>query len=203
MLQVAIFVYDDAEPLDFTGPFEVFATANRMAERLGKPSPFRPFLVGKTGEPVTARGGLRVMPNYAIDDHPSVDVLIVPGGLHEPQMAREDLQDWIWQRYKDTMVVASVCTGAFILADAGVLDRKKVVTHHEDMELLQEKFPLVKAQVGSKKRFIDEGGIITSAGVSAGIDMSLHLVERFAGMELKDAVIENMEWVTDADLRRL
>lgn len=194
MLQVAIFVYDDAEPLDFAGPFEVFATANRMAERLGMPSPFRLFLVGKTGEPVAARGGFRVMPSYAIEDHPSVDLLIMPGGMHEPQMAREDLREWIYKTHETAIVTASVCTGAFILADAGVLDGRKVITHHEDMETLQKKFPRIEVQMNSKERFIDDGSIVTSAGVSAGIDMSLHLVERFCGMELKDAVIENMEW---------
>lgn len=193
-LNIAIFIYEDAEPLDFTGPFEVFTTANRMAERIGMPSPFRPFLIGITDDLVIARGGFRVMPYCSISDHPGLDVIIVPGGNYEPQLGLEDLQDWIWQRYKDTMVVASVCTGAFILGYAGVLDRKKVITHHEDMDLMKEIFPLAKVQTSSGKRFIDEGGIVTSAGVSAGIDMSLHLVERFTSRELADLTAKNMEW---------
>ncbi|MCH8559066.1 MAG: DJ-1/PfpI family protein [Balneolia bacterium] len=191
---IAIFIYDDAEVLDFAGPFEVFATANRMAERLGMLSPFKTFLIGKTLGPVTARGGFRVMPSYAIDDHPSVDVLIVPGGLHEPQMARDDLREWIHKTHETSIVTTSVCTGAFILADAGVLDGRKVITHHEDREILQKEFPWCEVIDDNRKRFIDDGSVVTSAGVSAGIDMSLHLVERFGDKKLAKMTAENMAY---------
>ncbi len=176
MLNVGIYLYDEAEVLDFSGPFEVFATASRL---WGADGCFHTFLVGETGGPVVARGGYRVQPNYGLRDHPPLDVLIVAGGAHRGEMEKPAVLGWIARQAAEARIVASVCTGAFLLARAGVLERQRVTTHWEDIADLKRTFPGLTVLDGV--RWVDEGHVVTSAGISAGIDMSLHLVGRLAG----------------------
>jgi len=187
-LNVGIFVYDDVEVLDFAGPFQVFTTAERMA-RPGKP--FATFTVAAS-DSVQARGGLPIVPSYTFGREPHIDVLIVPGGVHTDELGKRDVIDWIAASAAKTQLTASVCTGAFLLAKAGVLDGKTATTHWEDIDDFRKSFPGIP--IDPAVRWVDEGKIVTSAGISAGIDMSLHLVERLAGEPLARRAARQMDY---------
>ena len=184
MPNVGIFVFDDVEVLDFAGPYEVFTTAARMHARIDAKAPplFNVFTIGRTTSPLRARAGLSVFPDHDFAHHPPIDLLIIPGGVVTAELARPDVTQWIAAASTSSKLTASVCTGAFLLAKAGLLDGKRATTHWEDIEDLKSMFPSVKVQ--TNQRWVDEGKIITSAGISAGIDMSLHLVEKMAGRVL-------------------
>ena len=187
-LNVGIFVFDDVEVLDFAGPFQVFTTAQRVAR---PDTPFATFTVGQSAE-VLARGGLTIEPSYIVGREPHIDVLIVPGGVVTDELAKPAVIDWIAARSARAQLTASVCTGAFLLAKAGVLDGKKATTHWEDIDDFRKSFPGIP--IDAEARFVDEGRIVTSAGISAGIDMSLHLVERLAGEPLARRTARQMDY---------
>lgn len=189
-MTIGIYIYDNAEVLDFSGPFEVFSTASRVC-----PSglPFRVFLVGETGGVVTARNGFQVVPAYGFHDHPALDVLIVAGGVHTGEMPKARVIRWIAEQSEKAMLAASVCTGAFLLAKAGVLTTQNVTTHWDDIPDLRRQFP--DLSVHESKRWVDEGSIVTSGGISAGIDMCLHLVGRLQSPELAERTARQMEYV--------
>lgn len=193
MLSVGILVFDDVEILDFSGPYEVFATAARVQARLSDAqSLFRCFLVAADMRPVRARGGMKVLPDCVLPPSADLDVLIVPGGDVSKVLGRRAVTDWIRAQAKHTMLTASVCTGAFLLAEAGLLDGLPVTTHWEDQQDLQARHPQLK--VRQNVPWIDCGRVVTSAGIAAGIDMSLHLVERLAGRQLAQATAKQMEY---------
>jgi transcriptional regulator GlxA family with amidase domain len=121
-----------------------------------------------------------------------VDVLVVPGGVVTAEMAKQPVTDWIARTAATSQLTASVCTGAFLLAQAGVLRTQRCTTHWEDVADLQAQFPALQVLEGP--RWVSEGGVVTSAGISAGIDMSLHLVERLAGRELALATARQMDY---------
>ena len=191
---VGIYLFDEVEVLDFAGPFEVFSTASRVHVRLQPDAmpPFEVFTLADTRRTVKARGGLLVEPHFEITKHPHLDILIIPGGVVTAELAREEVIDWIARTAQSSAVTASVCTGAFLLAKAGLLHNKKATTHWEDIEDLREMFPEVIIEGGV--RWIESGKIVTSAGISAGIDMSLHLVVRFEGEELARRTAYQMEF---------
>jgi len=187
-LNVGIFVYDDVEVLDFAGPFQVFTTAERMAR---PDKPFATFTVA-AGNEVRARGGLPLVPSYTFGREPHIDVLIVPGGIVTDELDRPAVIEWIAARAAEARLTASVCTGAFLLAKAGVLDGRKATTHWEDIDDFRKSFPGIP--IDADARFVDEGHIVTSAGISAGIDMSLHLVARLAGEPLASRTARQMDY---------
>ncbi|MDH5355444.1 MAG: DJ-1/PfpI family protein [Gammaproteobacteria bacterium] len=193
-MNVGIYIYDKAEVLDFSGPFEVFSTASRVS---GSPETFNVFLVSETGNTVSARGGFNVNPNYGFLDHPSIDLLIIVGGVHTEEMRKPGVLSWIGKESRKAQIVASVCTGAFLLAEAGVLSNQKVTTHWEDIPGLREGYP--QLNVLDNQRWVDEGNIITSGGISAGIDMSLHLVSKIKNKDLAEKTAKQMEfdWTTN------
>jgi transcriptional regulator GlxA family with amidase domain len=193
-IAVAIFVFDDVEVLDFAGPYEVFTTASRVYRRTHPSNldPFQVFTVGRTGEPVRARAGLLVHVDYSFHTCPPVDLLVVPGGIVTRELANPAVVHWIERTSRSSQLTASVCTGAFLLARAGLLSGRSAVTHWEDSDELRTMFPSVHVETG--KRWVDAGAIVTSAGISAGIDMSLHLVERTAGRELALQTARQMEF---------
>lgn len=199
---VGIFLYEEIEVLDFTGPYEVFSTAVRVKKRLDAAAekPFVVVTVAERLEPVRARGGLTVLPQACIATHPSLDILIIPGGVHTPLLEREQLIGWIARCAMRAEITASVCTGAMLLARAGLLSGKPATTHWEDLPELRA-YPEI--DVIDDKRWIDTGKIITSAGISAGIDMSLHIVARVEGEELAMRTARQMEytWQASADGR--
>lgn len=182
------------EVLDFAGPFEVFSTASRVKSRLkpGTPKPFEVVTISARLRPLRARGGLLVQPHFDFADHPALDILVVPGGDVNSELKRAGVTDWIARTAPGTRVTASVCTGAFLLGKAGLLNGKRATTHWEDVADLRAMFPQV--QVETSGRWVDTGQVITSAGISAGIDMSLHIVRRIAGKELAIRTARQMEY---------
>jgi transcriptional regulator GlxA family with amidase domain len=183
-MNIGIYSYDGVEVLDFTGPFEVFTTAARVSARLspGAEPTFHVFLVAEDRGMVKARGGLHVQPDYTIQQHPEIEVLIVPGGVHEPELDKPQVIKWIAIISKTTGLTASVCTGAFLLAGADLLQDRPCTTHWEDITDLRAKFPNLDVREGVP--WVESGKVITSAGISAGIEMALHLVTRLAGKDL-------------------
>ncbi|HAV62051.1 MAG TPA: thiamine biosynthesis protein ThiJ [Verrucomicrobiales bacterium] len=196
---VGIYIFDEVEVLDLGGPFEVFSTASRMKLRLAPDTakPFEVFTVADTLRPVRARGGLTIQPAFELTDHPAIDVLIVPGGEVGAELKREVLIAWIARTSAKASLTASVCTGAFLLAKAGLLAGKTVTTHWEDVADLRAMFP--DLTVVDDRRWVDAGDVVTSAGISAGIDMSLQLVARLEGEELAVRTARQMDY----DWRRL
>lgn len=188
-MNIGIYIYDQAEVLDFSGPFEVFSTASRICP---DEHPFKVFLIGETGQPVVARAGYQVIPNYGIHTHPQLDLLIVAGGYHHDEIKKGNVLNWIAKQAEQVGLIASVCSGAWLLAEAGVLTNQNVTTHWEDIPALQESFPHLKVYKNS--RWIDAREVITSAGISAGIDMSLHLVGRFHSIALAQKTAKQMEY---------
>jgi transcriptional regulator GlxA family with amidase domain len=200
-LRVGMYVYDQVEVLDFAGPYEVFSTATRVASRLtpGTPAPFSVALIAREARLVRARAGLEVRPSFTIDDHPPLDVLLVPGGVHDGELARGDVIAWIARQGATARLTASVCTGAFLLAAAGLLDGLEVTTHWEDCADLARAFPGVVVREGV--RWIEHERVATSAGISAGLDMSLRLVARLAGDALASATARQMDYAWRSDPR--
>ncbi|NHZ33421.1 DJ-1/PfpI family protein [Massilia rubra] len=193
---IGIYVFDDVEVLDFAGPYEVFTCATRMAAKLAPDgeAPFRVRTIGATTAMLRARAGLSVLPEADFAGAGDIDVLIVPGGVVTNELAKPDVIAWIAATAGKSELTASVCTGAILLAQAGLLDGQEATTHWADVEELRASFPLVR--VREQRRWIDNGAIVTSGGISAGIDMSLHLVERLAGRELalRTAHLMEYEW---------
>lgn len=192
---VGIFVFDNVEVLDFAGPYEVFTTASRVYGKqnlLSSVTPFEVFTIGKTKEFVRARAGLKIDPDFDFKTHPKIDVLLIPGGVVNEELKDASVINWIATTSKQTQLTASICTGAFLLAKAGLLEGKSSTTHWEDIEDLRVMFP--NLNVKEQIRFVDEGSIVTSAGISAGIDMSLHLVERLMSQDLAVSTARQMEF---------
>ena len=183
MKTVGILLFDDVEELDFAGPYEVFG----MAERFG--ADCRTVLLASAPQ-VRCRYGLRVTPDASLDDAPPLDLLIVPGGLGARTHARADRAILDFVRRQEGFV-ASVCTGALILAAAGLLDGLSATTHHASLHLLRE-YEAVDVREGV--RFVMHDRIATSEGVTAGIDLALALVARFFGVPLADQLAENLAW---------
>jgi transcriptional regulator GlxA family with amidase domain len=168
-VNIGIFIYPDAEVLDFSGPFEVFSTASRLC---GTENPFSVFLIAEGGAAVSARGGYKVLPGYSIKDHPPLDVLIISGGVHTVQMENTTVINWIKRQTESVKLMATDCTGIFLLANAVQTLLCKVTTHWEDIPELRTMFGRLDVLEGV--RWVDEGSIVSSSGISAGIDMSLH-----------------------------
>jgi transcriptional regulator GlxA family with amidase domain len=193
-LSVAIFVFPEVEVLDFAGPYEVFTTASRVfqSEEPSAPAPFTVFTVSREAGTIRARAGLVVLPDYTFANHPAIDLLIVPGGIVSAECKIPAVTEWIRRTAGTAKLTASVCTGAFLLARAGLLEGRRATTHWADLEELRAAFPSLT--VLEQGRWVDEGSVVTSAGISAGIDMSLHLVERLAGRELALKTARRMEF---------
>lgn len=183
-IHVGILIFDDVEVLDFAGPYEVFTCASRLhARQHSDEGPlFVVSTIAATKEPVQARAGLCTLPDYSFVDHPPIDCLIVPGGIVDAEMKKAEVIEWIQNAATTAKITASVCTGVFLLAQAGRLGASRVTTHWEDIADLRQAFPALEVQEGV--RWVDNGDLVTSAGISAGIDMSLHLVERLHSREL-------------------
>lgn len=188
-MNVGIFIYEDAEVLDFSGPFEVFSTASRLSNPEGF---FKVFLVAEEIFSVCARGGYNINPHYDLNDHPKIDLLIVVGGIHMEELKKPTVINWVSTISKNATIVASVCTGAFLLAKAGLLSNLEVTTHWEDIEDLRKSYP--DLTVIENQRWVDQGKFVTSGGISAGIDMSLHLVSKVVNLELAEKTARQMEF---------
>lgn len=191
---VGIYVFDNVEVLDFAGPYEVFTCAARVAASLApdRAAPFQVRTIGASLAPLRARAGLSVQPEADFSSAGQIDILIIPGGVVTAELARPEVVAWIAAMAPGCELVASVCTGAFLLAEAGLLDGQAATTHWEDLDELRAAYPQVRVSAG--RRWIDNGRIVTSGGISAGLDMSLHLVERLAGRALAERTARQMEY---------
>lgn len=186
---LAILIFDEVEVLDFCGPFEVFSVANRFSD----PAAFHVFTVAEKDGPIRTRGGLSINPHHRLADCPPPDLLLVPGGQgSRREMHNQPLLDWIRQAAAKAECVLSVCTGALLLARAGLLDGLEATTHHGALELLRQLAP--QTTVHAIRRVVDNGRVICSAGIAAGIDMSLHVVERLLGAQVAIKATQHMEY---------
>lgn len=190
---VGILIFDDVEVLDFCGPFEVFSVA-RNPDRDGEDEPlFRAVTIAEEDRLITCRGGLLVQPHYTIANHPPLDIVVVPGGKGtRRERYNQNLLDWITLQDQKIELLTSVCTGSFLLAEAGKLDGLQATTHWASVDHMRETYEAISMQ--SDTRFVDQGRIITSAGISAGIDMSLHIVERLHGADAVAYTARRMEY---------
>lgn len=179
-LKVLFYLQDGVEVLDFAGPMEVFSYAG-----------FDVAVVSKTKDPIVAQGVLKIMPEYSIEDAPKADILAFFGGSAWNAVKEPSVIKWLQDAPKPQYYF-SVCTGAFILGKAGMLDGLTVTTFHESIDGLQKDVP--KAKVLSNVRFVDNGKVITTAGISAGIDGALHLVEKVRGRDVAEQIAKYMEY---------
>lgn len=186
---VAILIFDDVEILDFTGPFEVFAVTDELRAH----GEFHVFTVSEMRATIRAKNGLKIVPDFTLETSPAAHVLIIPGGSgSRALMNRPLLLEWVRRQARGAEIVMSVCTGARLLAKAGLLDGLRATTHHENIDELRELAPA--AAVTASERFTDNGKVCTSGGIAAGIDLSLHVVERLLGREAADTTARYMEY---------
>jgi transcriptional regulator GlxA family with amidase domain len=195
-LNVGILLFSGVEVLDFAGPYEVFSrtrlTPGIASRRSEDSAPFRVFTVATTREAVTATGGLRVLPDYAFNDAPAIDLLVVPGGFGTRTLLEDaPTLDWIRRSAGSARRVTSVCTGSLLLARTGLLAGRRATTHWGALDLLASIDPTVRVE--RTARVVDDG-IITSAGVAAGIDMALHVVESVCGRAVADETARYIEF---------
>jgi transcriptional regulator GlxA family with amidase domain len=187
--KVGIIVFDNAEVLDVMGPYEVFSVAGRLSE----PCEFQVVLISDTEDKnVTLRHGLRIHTDMSIYQMQEFDLIIVSGGITTSAERNKNLLEFLVKSEARGTTIASICTGAFILAEAGLLGKNRVTTHWEDQEELQNRFP--DLTVIPNQRWVESEGIFTSGGISAGIDLSLHLVQVLADLDLALRVAKQMEY---------
>jgi transcriptional regulator GlxA family with amidase domain len=201
---IGILLFPEVEVLDFCGPYEVFSVT-RLDEnrRREQPSPFRVLLVADTAEPIIAAGGMRVVPDCTTTACPSLDILLVPGGWGtRDQMQNTRTIDWLRQRAPKVETLTAVCTGSLLLGQAGLLDGRRATTHYASLGLLRERFP--KVTVVDNEHVVEEGNTLTSAGISAGIELALRVVARYFGEPVARNTARYMEYTyPESNVRRI
>ena len=191
---MGIVIFPEVEVLDFCGPYEVFTVARLdEARRREEPSPFRVLLVAEAATAVTTAGGMRVIPDCLLAVCPPLNILVVPGGWGtRRQIDNKIMIDWIAERGRQVETLTSVCTGALLLAAAGLLNGRRATTHWRSLSWLRESFPAVTVE--ERLRVVEDGHILTSAGISAGIDLALKVVGRSFGEAVARATARHMEY---------
>ena len=186
---IGIVLFDGVEELDWAGPWEVFASWARYFPDDGATV----CTLAPGAAPVTCAKGARVLASHTWEEHPPLDVVVYPGGQGtRQQLGDASVRQWVQAVSKRAEVMASVCTGALVLADAGLLDGRPATTHWASVDLLGTLGRGIDVRQG--ERFVDDADVVTAAGVSAGIDMALHLVARFAGVERAREVQKLIEY---------
>jgi transcriptional regulator GlxA family with amidase domain len=202
--RVGIVIFEDVEVLDFCGPFEVFS-AVRLNEdkRREEPSPFEVLLVAEKSDPVAASGGMQVIPDHNFDTCPRLDILVVPGGWGTRRELKNPVMlDWLRKRATEVETLTSVCTGSMLLGFAGLLDGLHATTHWKSLDWMRNSFPSVKVEYD--QHVVEDGRVLTSAGISAGIDMALKAVARYCGEPVARATAKHMEYpYPDSNARRV
>lgn len=191
---VGILIFNDVEVLDFCGPFEVFASALRTGdEERSERRLYNAYTVAEKGDVVVCWGGLLVKPHYTLRDHPHFDVLVIPGGFGvENERENPAVLSWLRTQMTTADVTTSVCTGSLLLGAIGALDGKQATTHWGAIDTMRERHPAINTI--DDRRVIDEGAIVTSAGVSAGIDMALYMLARLNGIDVARDTARGMEY---------
>ena len=182
---VAIVIYNQMELLDFAGPAEVFAAADGGRA-------YKVYTVAETDRPIKSQGFVTITPQYTIENCPRPDILVIPGGNAASVTKSQKMVDWVKDVSGNAEHVLSVCTGAFVLGRAGLLDGLEATTHHGAIPGLRRTYPKVK--VRTDVRVVDNGKILTAAGVSAGIDGALHVVSKMRGQKIAQKTAEYMEY---------
>ena len=202
-MDIGIFLYEGADELDVVGPFRVFAGVNDVARKLPDVEAVDIHLVAESLGSVQLGGGLVMIPTDTFVSCPPLDVLLVPGGGSDKVMGRRNQQknemaiDWIRQAAIDATIVSSVCTGAFILAEAGLLSSRRVNTHHRFRDELQEMMTMMGDYVEIEtERVVWDDNIVTCGGVTAGIDLALSIVAKRFGEPVMDSIAKAMELQT-------
>ena len=195
-LNTGIFIFDGVEVLDFAGPFEVFSRTRLVpgveSRRSNDSAPFDVFTVARSLEPVHATGDLRVIPHFDFASAPPIDLLVVPGGFGtRPLLEDAAVREWIQATAQRAQRTTSVCTGALLLARAGLLSGKRATTHWGALDFLAGLDPTVRVE---RTLRVVEDGIVTSAGVAAGIDMALSVVESLHGKAVADETAKYIEF---------
>lgn len=188
-INVGILIFEEVEVLDFAGPFEVFS----IAEGTDSEKLFNVFTIAETKNTISARNGLQVIPAFTFEDDVVIDILVIPGGYGAEtiEFKNERLLNWIMEKDKKTIITSSVCTGAIILAETKLLDDKEATTHWMDLERLRRDYPLIKVV---DQKFVESGKIITSGGISAGINMSLYIIKKLFGSEISTKTAKRMDY---------
>ena len=194
--EVGILIFEGVEVLDFCGPFEVFTLARKPGDEHREERLFRVRTIAEERRTVTCIGGLLVEPHLALGDGDAdtpFDILVVPGGRGtRRERLNGPLLDWIAAQDRRTALTTSVCTGAFLLPERAILDGKRATTHWASIAWMREQYPAITML--DDARYVDEGHVITSAGISAGIDMALHVVARLHGEETARWTARRMEY---------
>ena len=186
---IGILIFDDAEVLDFAGPFEVFS----VTSELNNFEPFDVFTVGENLEPISAVNGLSVNPKYGFNNAPHIDILIIAGGTGTRKVIENTtVLNWVDKVHQKTEFTLSICSGSRLLGKLGILDHQPYCTHHLVYEDLKKLVPTGQPQ--PEKRYVNAGKTYTSGGISAGIDLSFHLVERLLGEEIAKQTADYMEY---------
>ncbi len=188
-IPVAFLLSEGAVMIDFAGPWEVFQDVyvpSRGAD-MDDQMPFRLYTVSETTKPIRASGGLQVVPDYTFQDAPPPKVIVIPAQKGSP-----GAQDWIRKAATSADVTMSVCTGAFLLAGAGLLSGKAATTHHSSYKTFAMQFPDIQVRRGA--RFVDEGSLASAGGLTSGIDLALHIVERYFGRKVASDTAYQMEY---------
>ena len=202
--RVGIVIYEEVEVLDFCGPFEVFSVVRLNEEkRREEPSPFQSLLVAQNPSMVVATGGMQILPHHTLADCPHLDVVVVPGGWgFRNQLKNLVLLEWLRDRAAKAETLTAVCTGSMLLGSAGLLDGMDATTHWRFLDSMRDSFPTVKVKYD--KHFVQDGRVFTSAGISAGIDMSLKVVTQYFGEGIARATARHMEYpFPESDARRI
>jgi transcriptional regulator GlxA family with amidase domain len=200
--RVGILIFPSVEVLDFCGPFEVFSVT-RLDEdhRREESSPFEVLIVAEERGVTVTSGGLKVIPNHTLEDCPPLDVLIVPGGWGvRAEINNVRLLDWIAETGREVETLASVCTGAMLLGKAGLLYERRATTHWRSLGWMRASFP--NTTVVEDQHVVEDGHLLTSAGISAGIDLALRVVARYHGEAVARATARHMEYRYPGDNRR-
>ncbi|MGO9118786.1 MAG: DJ-1/PfpI family protein [Desulfomonilaceae bacterium] len=202
--RVGIVLFEDVEVLDFCGPFEVFS-ATRLIEdrRREEPSPFEVLLVAEKDFSVVTTGGMKVIPDHTFESCPKLDILVVPGGWGtRKELKNPAMLNWLRVRTLEVETLTSVCTGSMLLGFAGLLDGHRATTHWRSLDWMSESFPEVTVEYG--EHVVEDGSVITSAGISAGIDMALKVVASYCGETVARATAKHMEYIyPDTNVRRI
>ncbi|HXJ83365.1 MAG TPA: DJ-1/PfpI family protein [Candidatus Methylomirabilis sp.] len=192
--RVGIVVFPDVEVLDFCGPFEVFSVTRLDEQRRREdPSPFEVLLVAEQAGPIVTTGGMKVIPDHTLEHCPPLDILVVPGGWGtRAEMKNPRLLAWVKERAQQVETLTSVCTGSMVLGQAGLLDGRHATTHWRSLQWMRDSFPAVTVE--EKLHVVEDGNVLTSAGISAGIDMALKVVARYHGEAVARNTARNMEY---------
>ncbi len=189
MKNIGILVFNNIELLDFAGPYEVFS----VTDELNDYKLCRTFTVEENGKIIKTVNGLQVVPDYSFTDCPEIDVLVIPGGVGTKEIIMKDnILKWVLQTSEKSEITFSVCSGSRILGKTGLLDNIEYITHHEVIDDMRKIAPEGVLQTG--KRYTDSGKILTSAGISAGIDLSLYIIEKMYGRDIMEKTKTYMEY---------